>query len=292
MFFKIASVPILGVYKASGKFIKTAKKTADIDQKEDVAVKKALNLISPEVLKAIAGVYNLSANINDYIFPIPRAVSADQVNSNGDLFQHEELSRFSPPHKCLVYQTFTRSPLHIEHASEDPKSARGFVIDSHYIQDDIDDRFVITVVAVDTTKDPPLASALLDGTVESVSMGCVCDEVQCSYCNKVAKSDHALCDHLRWHKMATIDGELIYEKCLGVEFQELSVVGDPADPKAVNQMILQYAAARQIKQDAKHAFNILSSLVDPKDQHEVARFFKENVNRLPEPMLRLANKLL
>jgi hypothetical protein len=294
MFFKTASAPILGIYQSSGKFSKCAQKLTDISNEEDQAIKRALNLISKDTIKAIAKVYNLSPNIDDYIFPVPRAVAADVPNSNGDNFSHNELTRFSPNHRCLVYQTFRNDPLHIEHASEDPKAARGFLPDAHYMQVDADDKYVLTVVAADTTKDPPLAEGIMDNTINKFSMGCICDAVQCSYskCGQIAKSDRELCDHLLWHKMAHIDGELIFENCLGVEFGELSVVGEPAYERAETQYMLQVAASRSARAEVKDQFNVLSSLVSPEDQVEIARYVKENVGRLPESMLRLANRIL
>lgn len=290
-FFKTASIPILGVYQASDKFVKCASQNSDVKKEEDQTVKRALNLISKDVLKALSKVYNISANIDDYIFPIPRAVTADVPNANGDRFQHDELVRFSPRHRCMVYQTFINDPLHVEHAASDPKTARGFLPDAHYMQDD-DEKYVLTVAAVDTSKDPALADGILSGDIDSFSMGCICDAVRCSYCGKVAHSDNDLCDCLMWHKMATIGGDLVFEDCLGVEYQELSIVRDPADIRATTQLLLQKAASKDRNIDVAADFSLISSLVDPKDQYEVARFMKENINKLPEAMLRLADKIL
>jgi len=291
--FRVGSTPILGVYQSSGKFSKCASKTADIQNTVDKQIKKSLNFISDDVLKAVAKIYNLSSNIDDYIFPVPRAVGADMPNSNGDRFAHEELTRYSPEHRCLVYQTFRNDPLHVEHAADNPKTARGFIPDAVYIQDNPKDRYVLTVVAVDTTKDPALAEALIKGEVDSFSMGCSCEAVQCSYskCRKIAKTDKDLCKHLVNSKMHYIDDELIYENCLGVDYQELSVVGDPAYTAATTQFFLQKAANRKIIQSSRN-FNLLSTLVTKEDYREVARFFKENSGKLPESMLRLADKLI
>jgi len=290
-FYKTASVPVLAVYQSSGKFSKCATKNADISKEQDQQIKKALNLISQDVLNAVSKVYNISASIDDYIFPIPKAVKADEPNANGDNFSHEELTRFSNKHRCQVYKTFVNSPLHIEHASEDPKAARGFLPDAHYVQSNPEDKYVLTVVAMDTTKDAPLASGLIDNTINAFSMGCICDEVQCSYCNKKATSDRDLCDCLRHYKMARIGGQLVYENCLGVEYQELSVVGDPAYEGALTQFMLQ-RAAHKVEVNSIQDFTLISSLLSKQDQVEVARYFKANINRLPTAMLHLADKIL
>jgi hypothetical protein len=89
--------------------------------------------------------------------------------------------------------------------------------------------------------------------------------------------------------MSTINGQKVFEKCLGVEFQELSVVGDPADVTAQTQCILKAAGKKNV---SKQEFNIISSLLSQNDQKEVARYFRANINRLPEAMLRLADKIL
>jgi hypothetical protein len=290
-FYKTAATPILGVYQSSGKFTKRAQQAADISDKEEDAVKQALNILSKDVLKAVSRVYNISDNINDYIFPVPRAVTADVPNNNGDNFQHDELTRFSTRHRCMVFQTFHNDPLQVEHCADNPKTARGYLPDVHYVTANAEDKHVLTVVAMDTRKDPPLAEGLLSGEVDSFSMGCICDQVKCSNCGHVANSDKDLCDCLRWYKMSKVNGKLVYEDCLGVEYQELSVVGNPADPKARTQALLKYASRCAAANDLKASFNVLSTMVDPEDQREVARFFHMNAGKLPDAMLRLADRL-
>ena len=292
-FYKTAKAPILGVYQSSGKFTKRAFQGGDqITERDEDAVKGVLNILSKDVLQAVSRVYNISANINDYIFPVPRAVTADVPNNNGDNFQHEELTRFSTDHRCQVFQTFRNDPLHVEHMASNPKTARGYIPDVHYITINADDKHVLTVVAMDATKDPPLAKGLLDGDIDSFSMGCICDSVRCSKCRHVAHSDKNLCECLKWYKMSTINGELIYEDCLGVEYQELSVVGTPADPKARTQALLRYASRQVGKNNIKTAFTVIGNLLEnQEDQVEVARFFRMNANKLPNAMLRLADKL-
>jgi hypothetical protein len=91
--------------------------------------------------------------------------------------------------------------------------------------------------------------------------------------------------------MSKIDGKLVYEDCLGVEYQELSVVGNPADPKARTQALLKYASRQATANNMRASFNVLSTMLDPEDQREVARFFSLNAGKLPSSMLRLADKL-
>jgi hypothetical protein len=290
-FYKTASAPIVGVYESSGKFTKRAQQNDDISEQQDRAVRQAINILSGDVLKAVARIYNLSDDINDYIFPVPRAVTASIPNNNGDCFEHEELTRFSPVHRCQVYQTFRNDPLHVEHAASDPKTARGYLPDVFYMTGDPKDHHVLTVVGVDTTKDRALAEGVLDGTVNKFSMGCICASVVCTYCNKEAFNDREMCDHLLWYKMAKLNGKLVYEKCRGVEFQELSAVKNPADPKALTQALLKYASRQAAQNNVRATLSVLSSLVSKEDAYEVARFFQANAGKLPDSMMRLADKL-
>ena len=290
-FYKTAATPIVGVYQSSGKFTKRAQQADDISQKEDDAVKRALNILSKDVLSAVSKVYNISDKLDDYIFPVPRAVTASVPNNNGDNFQHEELIRFSPNHRCLVFQTFRNDPLHIEHCADNPKAARGYIPDAHYMTSNEEDKHVLTVVAMDAKKDPPLAEGLLSGEIDKFSMGCICEQVRCSACGHTANSDRDLCDCLRWYKMSKINGKLVYEDCIGVEYQELSVVGNPADPKARTQALLKYATRQAAANNLKASFNVLSIMLESEDQREVARYFSLNAGKLPSAMLRLADKL-
>lgn len=291
-FFRTASVPIIGTYQFSGKFSKIASQNEEVQKADDKYVRKALNLLSEDTLRAISRVYNISSNFDDYIFPIPRALTADVPNNNSDCFTHEELIRFSDKHRCAVFETFRNDPLHVEHVAHDPKAARGYLPDVYYMQGNQEDRHVVAVAAVDIKKDPALGEGILSGDIDSFSMGCICEAVQCSHCGKVANSDLDLCDHVRLYKGMTIDGSRVYEKCLGVEFQELSVVGVPADPTATTQALLRHEASNREKTAARESFRILNSLVNAGDAREIARYVRANINTMPEAMLNLFDKLL
>jgi len=291
--YRTSSIPLLGVYVSSGKFSKCASKSDDINNTTDNQIKKTINLISKDLVKALSKAYNLSENINDYVFPIARTVTANVPNGNGDRFTHQELTRFSPESKCQVYETFRNVPLHVEHIAQDPKAARGFLPDVHYVNANPKDMYVLAVVALDTKKDSMLARGIMGGTMNKFSMGCTCEAVKCSYSgckNPVAYSDNELCDHLRYHRMSKFRGELIYEDCLGVVFEELSNVGIPADPTALTQTILQLKANHRTASKMSRPA-IISSLLSLEDQESAAKFFKENINTLPDAVVELVTKL-
>jgi len=294
MLYRTSSSPVTGIYVSSGKFSKCASKTEDIADDVDSKIKKAINLISKDLVKSIAQAYNISDNVNDYIFPIARTVTANIPNGNGDQFTHAELVRFANDHRCRVYETFRNVPLHIEHVSQDPLSARGFLPDVFYVNSNPKDMHVLAVVAVDTKKDSSLAEGIMAGHMNKFSMGCTCTAVRCSYSKcpaPLAHSDEELCNHLKYHKMSKIDGELIYESCLGVTFEELSNVGIPADPTALTQNILRMKATKILSSLGKPRLSIVSQLLSKEDQEIVAKYFESNINRLPDSVVTLINKL-
>jgi hypothetical protein len=290
MFHKFASIQILSVVKPNGSFVKRASKKGQLTQEEQADVKTSINLIRPELVKSLAGLYNISPKVSDYIFVVARALTSDVPNQNGDCFTEKELTRFSSQHKCQVFETFRNCPIHVEHCASDPKTARGFIPDCSFNTKNANDKHVLCLVAVDTTKDKPLSQGLLEGKINSFSMGCTCQEVECSVCAKIAKNDRDLCEHLQYHKMRTIQGKKVYEVCHGVEYQELSVVGVPADPTALTQQILR-AASRQVQSPDGSKWSAIASMLSDRDQVELALFAQKNLDALPESLLKLLVKL-
>jgi len=282
-FFKTATASVVGIYRKNS-FNRIASAA---NEGHGRLARTAAKVLSPTKLRAIANIYNLSDNIDDYVFPVLRAVTADIPNDNGDRFTHQELTRFSPKHRCQVYETFRFDPYHVEHAASDPKTARGFLPDVRYNTDNHKDKHILCVAAIDTKKDPVLAEGILTGKLTDCSMGCVCEAVRCSACHHVAYNDDDLCDHLRFHMMATINGQLVFEDCLGVEFVELSQVSQGADRKAKVQTILD----RYEQHRRSASFTPLASILSQDDCLEIATFVRNNLNILPDSMVKLVDKL-
>ena len=198
-------------------------------------------------IKLIADAYDVSKDPNDYIFVVARAVSAElpgkpNPNENGDSFPRDELLRFDHKLARRVYKTFDFKPNHINHRAQNPKTARGFILDSSYNSLNPDDQFVECLIAIDATKDPAYAEGIRSGAVDSFSMGCVAEYTVCSKCGNKATNRWEFCRDIVAHKMKVMDGVLVYEVCGGVCFEELSAVDQPADPKALMQEILAIQA--------------------------------------------------
>jgi len=293
LFFKTASLPVLGVFQASqnNNFRITAQ-FQRMHPRVAAHTKKAIELVSEGPgLKSIAQNYELSSNIDDYVFAVARAVTANEANGNGDRFTEQELLRYDADCRCLVYETFRNVPLHIEHMADDPRTARGFLPDAAYVTGP-EDKYVTCVVAVDTTKDAAYAEGLVSGRNDKFSMGCWCGAVQCSHsaCRKIARTENEKCSHLKNQMLQVVGGEVICEDCLEVCFVELSGVEIPADPKAVRQYLMQSKAA-SLKQNNSSLPPLVSRLLDRNDAVEVGRYFETNINSLPQSMINLAQKL-
>ncbi len=229
-FWITASIPI----KQLGDFNSFRRKA------ETLKVVNGSNLLDETIFEKMAALYAVSPNPQDYRYLSALAVRANVPNSNGDAVSREELFRYRPLRRCRSFETFIHSPLHVNHFSSNPKLARGFIVDAIYNTWDEDFEFVETVVAVDKTKDPILADALVSGKINKFSMGSIVESLQCSlsFCKKVAHKQSELCEHLRSQKMQYINGELCFEWNIGVDYEELSVVDNPAEKMAMTRKVL------------------------------------------------------
>jgi len=253
------------------------------------------NILSSDIFNAVSEIYNISNDPKDYLFVVVRAVTADTPNSNGDMFSEPELRRFDASRNCQVYQTFQNVPFHVNHQAADRTQARGFIPDCHFNRESAQEKFIEALVAIDRAKDTRLAQDYETGRRDSCSMGCLAAKVQCSICQKYASTEDDLCFHLRSQKMQHVAGKLCYENCFGVSFTELSDVPDPADKKARTIAMLGKLAQNAptpIAKAASRAVPLIESLdLDRDDRDEILRYFKANVNRLPEGMARLGAHL-
>lgn len=275
------------------------------------------------ILKRVASQYNISDDPGDYVFEAIRANTTSVFNDNDDGFSREELLRFDPRLKTAVYLTYREKPHHVNHRTDNPKRARGVILDAHYNDDAtplaecpgcgtrtasrqardksgifcgkcgtvVVDEFPEILVAVDAKKDPIFAEGVRKGQLRFGSMGCTCAETVCNVCDNVARSRSDFCTHIashkgsywsrdgkddKWHKVSARQAEREFrvrglnfherdfvsmraedgyevrraaEWCQGVEFEEYSRVGLPADPKAEQREILNKTAAPEVTFD-------------------------------------------
>jgi hypothetical protein len=247
------------------------------------------DLLDQNIFNAVAERHRISKNPGDYIYTVARAVTADVPNQNGDAFPIEELLNLHPTMGCLVYQTFINDPMHVEHMSDDPMTAIGFILDSHFNQEDPKDKFVEVLSLIDKLKDPKMAKDIASGRRDSFSMGCLAETEVCSYCGKSSRDETEFCNCLKNLRMQRIGGKLVYGKCYGVTYTELSSVSNPADPKAVQRFLL--AASRRLAGKSMDLPLIGRMGLSPVEAREVARYFDARMGEFPPSMVRLGEKL-
>lgn len=191
-----------------------------------------------EVLSEVADLYKISRKPGDFVFAAVRAVTADVPNENKDCFGEYELLSVKGDGR-FTYETFNGVPLFQEHQDGDITQSGGLVIDACYDDTIVTDRKVMGLIGVDMTKRRKLASGLLNGVVQSFSMGCVCEQTRCSICGNVATNPIRFCNHIRNKAFInTVAGKSVFEWCEGVTYRELSHVANPADPKALSVEVL------------------------------------------------------
>lgn len=235
-FIKIASVQTLAVATSEGaSFVRTAAYKED-GVSEFLSGRKAVDLM--EKLAMLADEYDISANPGDYIFEAIRGNTANIPNENEDAFHKHELLRFDHRLGKQVYRTYENKPHHINHRAENPKNARGFIVDAHYNDTNspleecpnchnktaseegrdpgtgihcrkcgtiVKDEFVELLVAIDIKKDPSFAHGVKSGILKHGSMGCSCLRTRCNTCGNVAYTRGEFCRHIAKFKGKSFD---------------------------------------------------------------------------------------
>jgi len=158
-----------------------------------------------------------------------RAIDADVVNANGDLFSKEELLKEQEikGQKIPTYKTFEGVPIYTNHKNDDIEQAKGMVV---YAEWDEKENCVYCTFFVDEEAYPDIARNIRTGVIHDVSMGASVEWGVCSICSNKAYTEKDYCEHLKKYKGKTFpdNGKKAYEKNYGVKFIELSCVGDGA----------------------------------------------------------------
>jgi len=170
-----------------------------------------------------------------FVYTVVRAISS-RVNANYDGWPVDELK--------TSYKTFVGRPVYVEHNNQDPKRARGVILDAVYkeskLASGITDASVYCLMEVDATSFPKLANAIMEGKINGVSMGADVDGTTCSACGRYASKPSEYCVHipaLKGRKVVVYKGakrieSTVWENCHKPNFFELSYVFDPADESA------------------------------------------------------------
>ena len=149
------------------------------------------------------------------------AIHADEPNLNGDLIPYSELEKAAP-------QYIGCQNVYIDHVTPEEElgwgmtvqrdvESRGEVLDAYC---DPEDRCLYLLISIDSSF-AELGDAILSASMNAVSFGADAD-IECPICGK---SD---CRHI---DMRGTDGN--YDILKNLEFREISIVFDPADPLAL-----------------------------------------------------------
>ena len=172
-----------------------------------------------------------------YIYVRSRAISS-RTNDNFDTFPAAEIKK--------AWRTFIGKPVFVNHHNDDPKRARGVIVDAA-LHEDVSpfgepDTWVEVLMEVDAVRFPKLAAMVLSGDIDKTSMGCSVERSRCSFCGNEAESPIDFCKHVKSMKGRRInrttasgvkEAVLVSEICLGISFFENSLlVETPADPTA------------------------------------------------------------
>jgi hypothetical protein len=305
VFRRTAKASILGQWE--GEKPSSITRTAGLEKFSSHFLQNAGKIDIESGLRDIADEYAISKDPRQYLYIPVRANSVGVPNENGDAFSRKESLRFDHRIGRRVYQTYLLKPHHVNHRADNPRMARGFIVDVHYNDQNPmpeewrnryeastgtqhpRDEFVEALLAVDASKDPYLTKGLKSGVIQAFSMGCECESTQCSlpWCGKIATNRLEFCPHIRYgNKMQWFSNPSdprmkiqAFEWCNGVVYSELSAVDQPADPRA-----LAIDSAMQMRAS--------QSLLSRSELIELAAFAKVNDDVLPTSLRKLIAEVL
>jgi hypothetical protein len=195
-------------------------------------------------LPACAKVYEISPNVEDYIFVPIITMPSDLPNRNGVGFPLDQLTAFSIDEGRLGFETFKGKRVHLEHKNDVPKEALGVIVDValRKMQGYGEGKVwkLLELLAIDRSKDPTYAKMILDGEMNSYSMGAWVESYICSYCRE-PMTENSHCQHLHPKKpkdFYELDGQLVYRLIQGMKGFETSIVATPAYLTAISDNLM------------------------------------------------------
>lgn len=235
MFRKLAGIKSLGAAELTSdglRKIASASPTARVAQiapARSYYLDGARTIPVGALLEKVASEYAISPDPRDYIYEAIRANTSNAPNENNDGFHQFELLRWDTRLGMTVFKTYVGKPHHVNHKADNPRAARGVIIDAHYNDETpalencprcslhtamrghrdasglhckrcghlIKDEFPEILIGVDVKKDPRFAHGVKTGALPAGSMGCNCLNTACNVCQHVAYSRPEFCEHIR-----------------------------------------------------------------------------------------------
>jgi hypothetical protein len=225
-----------------------SKAIQTVDAEKDASLVSKLNYAW---LAHAAKVYHISPRIEDYVLVSTIVCPSDIPNRNGIAFPTAELAKFQPPpNNRMVYEAWSKCPVHYEHDNEDHTKAYGVIFDSsfHKVQGYGGGKLwkVMGLLGIDKQKNPDMARRVLEGEVNTYSMGALVDYFQCGYCGTECSATH-VCPHIssiknvNWgvHKDWEGKQHLSFLNAYGISPIECSIVEDPAWAPALSDTVFE-----------------------------------------------------
>jgi len=185
-------------------------------------------------LKGASDTYKISPDIKDYIMCEVPSVTIDIPNRNLHCFPFGEVSYFDPRFGNFIYKTFVGKPVYADHDNRNPLTAKGIHFDAMLRKVPGWNVWKIyTLVGIDRTKDPVLASQIEKGQRRSWSMGAWVSYFISSITGQITNSSKAA----QYPKGSVHNGVLSFDNCAGIEFFEQSNVEGPADVTAESHQL-------------------------------------------------------
>lgn len=151
-----------------------------------------------------------------------RAIDADVVNENGDIFPKDEV--------VASYLTFVGCPITTNYCDIEPN--KGEITEAEW---DEENKCVYVKAYVDLDKYPHIGRGIIEGYIKDVGMSCFVDQCDCSVCGNKATKESELCEHVRESK----GRNSVYETNFGLNFKALSLVSDGAFENCKIEEILE-----------------------------------------------------
>lgn len=194
------------------------------------------------VLASAAEYYDLSKDIRDYFMVGVPIIWSDLPNRNGIAFPLSELVAWHKKKGCMAYQGWKGQAVRVEHDWDGP--AIGLIADvaMRRLTGFHNDRLwkVVTLLAIDRTKNVKTASAIESGQRNTYSMGCLVGRHTCSYCGaKMGECTHL--DPKAPVNFYELNNKLVYCNVHDIDAEEVSSVADPAYGVAVSEVRLRYS---------------------------------------------------
>lgn len=231
------------------KLIITAQSDTVMPPESQEAAQALQHLDFATWLPYAAKLYCIEPDIRAYVLATIPICPSDIPNRNGIGFPLAELLKFQPPPVARQsYKAWTGCPMHYEHRNEIHEDAYGVIFDTALrpIKGYGGGKLykVMGLVGIDRIKYPEMARRVMEGDINTYSMGALVDSFSCSYCGaEVTKKSS--CGHIDlrrdidWNEVRSWDNKrhIAFRNAHGIQPIETSLVESPAWTTALSDVI-------------------------------------------------------